>query len=209
MEQERYRRYEAFYDWTGDPEPLFVAVEEAIDAAQLPEGYRRVELTWKDRQGTYHSIGEARERLRHAQRPEAITISTRSITSADNVQPATEVSVGVEIGGGGTIHVFVDGTDWPKAGRAYEAVTKIIREQAVEGPPRPPEPQVTPAPVPQPSPPMRALTTPEPDHAPTAAGEPAKRRGGVVQWMNDNQGLLAVVGIVVAVVLGVIALLAS
>jgi hypothetical protein len=183
------------HGWDGDPEPFFLAAEAAIAAGPFEPAYQEITLTFEDRVGRYESIEEARTRLRHGLMPIRAEVLVGQLvegTIPGDTRPARLTAQVL----GEAVTIIGAGEEWEKASRAYQAAL-VAYEHAM------PEAQQL----------VAGEVPPEPEPEPElAAVAPAPRltftrpqRSGLGTWLNENQGVLTFVGVVLAVIAIVVA----
>jgi hypothetical protein len=173
MPEERFRTNASFDGWDGEADSLLAIAKDVMQAVSIPADAVRIRLSWREREGDYETFQAAHDRLRNAATPSRVEINF----GADGPGATPPVSVrllgGPSRTGHHTFSAFVEGSDWQLASRAWEAV--IAADSRAE---------------------QRDAESPD------TAGE-ERRRGAARQWVEDNQGVVAVIGIVVTVVLAV------
>jgi hypothetical protein len=181
-------------DWNADVDAVVAAAQAALDAGPLNERLNlTVNVSWVGSNGTYTSLNEAQQRLRQSPAPKSIIISASASGVAhvmiivDRILAAPDEPY---------VALTVVGDDWPSARRAFDAAQRILQERAIKPvsesepviPESAPTPVLGPAPGPQPAP---------------------KQHSPVRLWIESNQGLVAVIALVVTIIVAVILALAA
>jgi hypothetical protein len=160
---------------------FFVAAEAAIEAGPFEPPHERVTHTWDDRQGSYDSIEEARARIRHGRSPGRVEVEVGQLVEGRHFADTSPARLAVEVLAGG-VTIIGAGTEWDKASRAYEAAV-VAYEHAVQEPD--PEPSAV---------------------EPRSEVPPSNGRSGL-RRLNENQGIVGLVAIVVTIVIAVVTVL--
>jgi hypothetical protein len=209
-------------EWRSDRPVDPLVVLDALDAVnavltEIQATYQsHVDIRWEEGSAEEQTTDKARERLRFAAPP-------RRVKAVSMFAPQTDVTAQLDHWVGfdlrpGVVEVDVRAQDFDLARRLLEVGRAVI-----EGADPIPRPASWPYIIAQPAPPIERAEPPPakplPERlstSPVIRTRPARVRGraapaksGARAWMNDNQGLLAAIGIGVAVVLGVLALISA
>ena len=126
-----FDRYERLATWNGEAEPLFNALEAAIEAADLipcqveyHNGVRRRDVEQLAAPEWLSLLAEARTRVKHGPLP--ATVEIHVVRAGTGVDAMVYLSARDE-----RIHVAGKGTDGATGQRAYDTARGVLIEQAL------------------------------------------------------------------------------
>ena len=119
--------------WNGEAEPVFMALEAAIEAGQMTPCYVSVEMRWPDEDTTWEEhrddasiLGDARARLKYAPSPPCMSVQVWYPT----LGPTPDVQI-IILAEADRFSMSAQGTSAHQARRAYDAANTVLVERAL------------------------------------------------------------------------------